>query len=288
MNQKHPIDWLTKAQSLWGTQLRLTSSQISINEVERKASHLESKISQSQAQEWESTETTQSWQDSQRLDIRIIRHKVYNNYAQCLMCLEKENVTREIVTTKTKTTTIILRKEHHSTSRNSMYSSWNKTKQKTIGWRRKGRQTWVYYRVICRNIFIHLYMSFSLILVLSLEVSIPVLTLLFRLWELPLRSSMRLSYQIQVGSASLPYSEVHGWVAAAFSDYHLESELRMSLSEQWVTGLKHSCGKLPFFCLSERRIFTLDNLTGLFPLRILNRLMYDPWDRELWLTADSL
>lgn len=169
-----------------------------------------------------------------------------------------------------------------------MYSSWNKTKLKPIGWRRKGRQTWVYYRVTCRNIFIHLYMSFSLILVLSLEVSIPVLTLLFGLGELPLCSSMRPSYQIQVGSASLPYSEVHGWVAAAFSDYHLESELRMSVSEQWVTGLKHSCGKLPIFCLSERRIFTLDNLTGLFPLRILNRLMYDPWDRELWLTADSL
>lgn len=129
--------------------------------------------------------------------------------------------------------------------------------------------------------------SFSLTLVLSLHGSVPAWTQLFLgLGKLPLYSGMRLSCQIRVGPASVPYSEVHGWVTPAFSAYQLDSELGMSLGEQWVPGLKQSFGELPSFCLRERRIFTLDNLTGLLPLRIWNRLICEPRDRELWLTAD--
>lgn len=131
-------------------------------------------------------------------------------------------------------------------------------------------------------------MSFSLTLVLILCGSIPIWTQLFLgLRKLPLYSAIRLSCQIRVGSVSLPCSEMHGWVTPAFSGYHLESELGISLGKQWVTGLKQSFGELPSFCLRERRIFTLDNLTGIFPLRMWNRLIYDPRDRELWLIADS-
>ena len=107
--------------------------------------------------------------------------------------------------------------------------------------------------------------------------------------QLPLLSGMRLSCWIRLRSAPFLLGNVmHGWVIQVFSSYHPESELVMSLGDQWAAELKQSCGEPLSSCLRERRIFMLYDLTGIFPCKVLNRLISDPWDGRLWLTADSL
>ena len=96
---------------------------------------------------------------------------------------------------------------------------------------------------------------------------------------------MRLSCRTRVGPATfLLCSEVHGWVTQASSGGQKESQQLLSLREQWGgAGLIQSCGELASSNLSERKIFSQRDLTGIFHLRVLNRLISDPWDNTLWM-----